>query len=251
MEQKMHRAYLVDDESLARERLRRLLETSGIQLEIAGESGDAAHAVNEINTLKPDVVFLDIQMPVLDGFDVVSMLEHPRPYIIFVTAYDQFALKAFEVFALDYLTKPVRLERLKESLLRLSPKESRKPQLDAVENLVSAHHQKKGEVIGLKRGNAIKIMPVKAISYFEADEKLVYAYTPEGRMRSDLTLQELEEWLEPKGFMRTHRAFLVRTDEVKELIPWFAGAYELKLANGTNIPVSRRKVAVIKAMLGL
>lgn len=248
----MFRAYLVDDEDLARDRLKRLLETSGFSVAVIGETESPETAVREIDSLKPDVVFLDIQMPVLDGFDVVSMLEKPRPYIIFVTAYDQYAIKAFEVFALDYLTKPVRLERLKESLERLNPAERRQHQLHAVEQLVlDQASTRKGDVIGLKRGNSIKIMPVKDVLCFEAEEKLVYAHTREGRMRTELTLQELEIWLEPKGFSRTHRAFLVRVADVKELVPWFAGTYELILTDGRRVPVSRRKVGLIKQSLGV
>ncbi|MFV1884787.1 MAG: response regulator [Balneola sp.] len=100
------KAFLVDDEPLARDRLRSLLDHSKSEVEIIGESGQASDAVEQINKLKPDVVFLDIQMPGLDGFDVVSLLEKPIPYIVFVTAYDQYAIKAFEVHALDYLQSP-------------------------------------------------------------------------------------------------------------------------------------------------
>lgn len=112
------KAFLVDDEHLARERMKSLLEHASSTIDIIGESGIASEAIERINELKPDVIFLDINMPSLDGFDVVSMLEKPRPYIIFVTAYDEYAIKAFEVHALDYLTKPVRLERLNQSLER-------------------------------------------------------------------------------------------------------------------------------------
>jgi DNA-binding LytR/AlgR family response regulator len=247
----MIRVFLVDDEDLARDRLRRLLETSGMEISIAGESGSPENAASQINSLKPDLVFLDIQMPVLDGFDVVSMLEYPRPYIVFVTAYDQFALKAFEVFALDYLTKPVRLERLKETLSRINLLLKPHPQQESVEKLVQDHQKRKGEIIGLRRGTAVRVMPVRSVLYFEAEEKLVYAHTAEGRFRSDLTLAELEEWLLEKGFSRTHRAFLVKLDCIKELVPWFAGSYQLVLNNGARVPVSRRKVSEIKTLLGI
>ncbi|MEO1023648.1 MAG: LytTR family transcriptional regulator DNA-binding domain-containing protein [Bacteroidota bacterium] len=247
------KAYLVDDESLARERLRSLLSHAETNLEIVGESGTATEAIEEINQLKPDVVFLDIEMPGLDGFDVVSLIDNPKPYIIFVTAYDQYAIKAFEVYALDYLTKPVRLERLNESLARLSQLTTtiKQHQSAAFEQAIQEKQKQPLEVLTAKRGTRIFVLDLSDILYIEAKEKLVYAHTEAQSYRLDHTLDKLEERLPNDHFIRSHRSYLVNVRFIKELIPWFSGTYEVKLSNGTQLSVSRRRVKEVKNRIGL
>ena len=245
-------AFLVDDEPLARERMRSLLELSGTNLSVVGESGSATEAVQQINAQKPDVVFLDIQMPGLDGFDVVSLLEKPRPYIVFVTAYDQYAIKAFEVFALDYLTKPVRLERLQQCLNRLQDVASlRKNQQSSMEKALESREEKPLHVLTAKKGRSIHVLDLNEVMYLEASDKLVYAHTASQKYRVDLTLDELENRLTDGRFLRTHRSYLVNITCISELIPWFSGTYELKLSNGTQLSISRRRVKTVKEHLGM
>lgn len=245
-------AFLVDDEPLARERLRSLIEHSGNFLTIVGESGQASEAIEQINTLKPDVVFLDIQMPGLDGFDVVSLLENPRPYIVFVTAYDQYAIKAFDVFALDYLTKPVRLERLQTCIDRLKDLSSlKKTQQDSLQKALDERKEKPLHVLTAKKGRGIHILDINDVLYIEADDKLLFAHTKEARFRIDSTLDGLEKRLDEGRFVRSHRSFLVNVKHINELIPWFSGTYELKLSNNVQIPVSRRRVKEVKVQLGI
>ncbi len=246
------RAFLVDDEHLARERMKSLLEHASAPIEIIGESGIASEAIEQINELKPDVIFLDIQMPGLDGFDVVSMLDKPRPYIVFVTAYDEFAIKAFEVYALDYLTKPVRLERLNKSLDRLQDVASQKElQQESIEKVIEEQSQKPLHVLTGKKGRSIHILDINEVQYLEANEKLIYAYTDSASFRIDGTLDQLEQRLTDGRFVRIHRSFLVNVTYVSELIPWFSGSYEIKLTSGKQLSVSRRRVKDVKAQLGI
>ncbi|RNC83155.1 MAG: DNA-binding response regulator [Balneola sp.] len=244
-------AFLVDDEPLARDRLRSLLEHSSEFIRIMGESGTASEAIELINTHKPEVVFLDIQMPGLDGFDVVSLLEKPRPYIVFVTAYDQYAIKAFDVHALDYLTKPVRLERLQQCLNRLKDiSDLKQEQAGALEKALKDQQEKPLHVITAKKGRGIHVLNLDDILYIEATEKLLYAHTPDNKYRVDGTLDHLEKRLQDGRFVRSHRSFLVNVKHVTELIPWFSGTYELKLSNNAPVPVSRRRVKEVKTQLG-
>ncbi len=245
-------AFLVDDEPLARERLRSLLEHADEFVQIIGESGTASEAIEQINTVKPEVVFLDIQMPGLDGFDVVSLLEKPLPYIVFVTAYDQYAIKAFEVHALDYLTKPVRLERLQQCLDRLRDlTELKEKQEGALEKALLDQQEKPLHVITAKKGRGIHVLNLDDILYIEATEKLLYAHTLDNKFRVDGTLDHLEKRLQDGRFVRSHRSFLVNVKHVTELIPWFSGTYELKLSNNAQVAVSRRRVKDVKTHLGV
>lgn len=244
----MIRCLLVDDEPLARERFRNLLHKSSTTIEILAEAESGAKAIPLIYEHKPDVVFLDIQMPGLSGFEVVDLLAHPRPHIIFVTAFDEYALKAFEVHALDYLTKPVRLERLERTLKHLCNIQTRNSEaLDAL------RHERKH--IPLSRltvhiGQRLRVVNLQEIRRIEADNKIVYVDLEDGRFRTDFTLDELEKRLDSTQFLRIHRSHLVRIGAVRELIPWFSGTYCVKLDNGTQLPVARRRLAEIKALFG-
>lgn len=246
------RAYLVDDEPLAIERLRSLLSHTKADLKIIGESGQASEAVEQINYNKPDVVFLDIQMPGLDGFDVVSLLEKPLPYIVFVTAYDQYAIKAFDVFALDYLTKPIRLERLQKCIDRLSDlSKVKETQEESLQKAIAEQKEKPLHVLTAKKGRGIHILDINEVFYIEADDKLLYAHTEITKFRIEGTLDTFEKRLAEGRFVRSHRSYLVNTKHINELIPWFSGTYELKLSNGSQIPVSRRRVKEVKEQLGI
>lgn len=244
-------ALLVDDESLARERLRSLLEHSGIDITIIGESGSATEAVHLINEMAPDLVFLDIEMPGLDGFDVISMLREPRPHIVFVTAYDQYAIKAFEVHALDYLTKPVRMERLQRCLNRILASEKPADQRASMDAVLNERPVSPLRVLTGKKGRTLHVVNVEDIIYIEAQEKELYAYTEEKRLRIEGTLRMLENRLDPGLFIRTHRSYLVNVKHICELIPWFSGTYEILLSGKRQLPVARRRVPDLKQMLGL
>jgi two-component system LytT family response regulator len=242
----MMRCVLVDDEAPARERLRDLLGQASIDVEVAGEAGSGKEAVPLIHETRPDVVFLDVQMPVIDGFEVVELLVPPRPHIVFVTAYDEHALRAFEVHALDYLTKPVRLERLDRTLAHLAG-------LAAPRDLSALGRLRAGgelQRLTLHGGGRLHVVPVGSVRFFEAEEKSVFAALKEGKLRTDFGLDELETRLDPQRFLRIHRSYIVNAAAVRELVPWFSGTWQVKLDDGTQLPVARRRVAAVKQLLG-
>ena len=246
------KAYLLDDEHLARERMKSLLQHANVSVEIIGESGIASEAIEQINESKPDVIFLDIHMPGLDGFDVVSMLEKPLPYIIFVTAFDEYAIKAFEVYALDYLTKPVRIDRLNQSLKRISKNANHNlMQQNSLEKVIADQPQKPLHVLTGKIGRSIHVLDISTVLYLEAKNKLIYAHTESNKYRIDGTLDNLEHRLIDGSFVRIHRSYLVNVKYMTELIPWFSGAYEIKLTSGVQLSVSRRRVKDVKTQLGI
>jgi two-component system LytT family response regulator len=249
------RCLLVDDESLARDRFRALLHDAGHPgMEIIGEAESGQKAIPMMYELKPDCVFLDIQMPGLSGFDVVDLLARPRPHIVFVTAYDDYALKAFEVHALDYLTKPVRLDRLQRCLRRIDEMlRGQGGQTSADANIESLRQERASLMLTrltLHAGNRLRVVNVQDIERIEAEDKIVHVFLREGRFRTDFTLDELEARLDKTLFVRIHRSHIVRIDAIKELIPWFSGSYCVKVSDGTQLPVARRRAQDVKALLG-
>jgi two-component system LytT family response regulator len=244
----MIRAIIVHDEPLARARLRTLLSQADTPVELVGEASSGEEAVALVHEFRPDLLFLDIQMPVLDGFDVVDLLTPPRPQIIFVTAYDQHALRAFEVHALDYLTKPVRLARLNQTLARLPKASNPDP---GIEHLL---RQRSGDPLlrlTVHVGRRLRVVPLEEIRWIEAEEKIVLVHLLDGgSCLTDFTLDELEMRLDPSRFLRIHRSSIVNAGRVKELAPWFAGSYIVKLDDGTQLPVARRRVRQVRTLLG-
>lgn len=255
------RALIVDDEPLARERLRLLLAEAG-GLAVVGEASDGASALEQIAALAPDVVFLDIEMPGLGGFDVVELLDVARrPAVVFVTAFDAYAVRAFDVHAVDYLTKPVRAARLRETLARLQADRSAAGRrLDAFLDADWADAERLAEPplerVTLAAGRRLRVVPVRDIARFEALDKVTVAVpvrAPDAtgaRLHPtvDFTLDALGARL--PGFLRVHRAHLVNADVVRELVPWFSGTYRVRLAGGDEVPLARRRVAAVRALLG-
>ncbi|MEM1269422.1 MAG: response regulator [Bacteroidota bacterium] len=234
------RCVLVDDEPLARERLRSLLAEADATVEIVGEAASGREAVPMIHELKPEVVFLDVQMPVLDGFDVVDLLARPRPHIVFVTAYDQYAIRAFDARAIDYLTKPVRLERLRETLRRL-PAEPTDGALDGLRPDAPL------ERLAVHAGRRLRVVQIPDVQYFEARHKLVFARLNDGEFAVDATLESLERRLSGT-FTRVHRAYLVNLNAIRELVPTRSG-YQLRLTDGTPLPVARRRASNVRRLM--
>lgn len=243
------RCLLVDDEPLARDRLRNLLDESDASVEIVAEADGGQEAVSLIHKHEPDVVFLDVQMPVLDGFDVVDLLPDARPHIVFVTAYDEYALRAFEVHALDYLTKPVRLNRLNDTLCRVreARTDDEETGLGALRDARRDHALKR---LTVHVGRRLRVVPLENIRWIEADDGFVFAHTTDGRYRTDFTLRELEERLPSADFVRTHRSSIVNLDAVYELVPEPAGTGLLRLQDGTEVKVARRRTQDVKEALG-
>ncbi|MBE7541981.1 MAG: LytTR family DNA-binding domain-containing protein [Bryobacteraceae bacterium] len=252
------RAYLIDDEPLALRRLQRLIEEDG-RITIAGSSSDPATALLEVAEIAPDVLFLDIQMPEMDGFALLSRLR--APYLtIFTTAYDRYALKAFEVNSVDYLLKPVeapQLARAIQKLERLHAGATPRPDLSALLQQMSAalENQRSGGLdrIASRTGDRVTFLELTRISHFFAEDKLTFAATAEKNWVIDRTITELEQRLDPARFARVHRSTVVNLRFVDELYPWFGGRMMLRLkdAKKTEITVSRDRLRELKSRLGL
>jgi DNA-binding LytR/AlgR family response regulator len=244
------RALLVDDEDLARIALRRALEPER-DIEIVGEAANGIEAIERIAELRPDLVLLDIEMPGFDGFEVVQQLTNP-PVIVFVTAYDEYAVRAFEANAIDYLLKPVQPERLARALARVR---QRIPPSSAEHGgkVKEVARERGGPVrrIAARRGKRIVIVPLREVIRVEIEEKLVFAVTANDRLLVEKTISELEAILEPAGFLRISRGELVNLEMVKELVPWFSGTWRVKLANGEERDVSRERARQLKEAMGV
>ena len=259
------RAYLVDDEPLAIERLARLLASyDGVN--IAGSAIDPAQALNFLSGEEGksiDVLFLDIQMPAMSGFELLSRLTD-QPFVIFTTAYDEYALRAFEVNSIDYLLKPIdaeQLERAIRKLQRVRPaakaawqQSDEWPRL--LQDLAASLREQRQEYprrIAYRVGERISFLDLDTVTHFQALDKLTYAIA-DGRQHSvDQTVADLERRLDPARFFRIHRAVLVNMDWIHEVNSWFAGkvVVTLKDPRHTQLPVARDRVRILKARLGI
>jgi len=246
------RTLIVDDEAPARERLRNLLAGNEL-VELIGEARDGAEAVQRIELTSPDLVLLDIQMPVLDGFEVLEALEDP-PAIIFITAYDEYAIKAFEVNALDYLLKPFSQERLDKAIARahqdLAAGREFAPK---IEPLLQSFGEEKRYLsrLAVREGDRFLVLDAQDIDWMEAKEGGVLLHAGAEEHTVSRSLSELETRLDPGLFFRAHRSIVVNLDRVKEIIPWFAGSHRLRLTTGAEIDLSRSRAKALRETLGL
>jgi two-component system, LytTR family, response regulator len=248
------RVFLVDDEPLAIERLQRMLAVSE-QIEVVGHNTDPTRALREIEALRPDTLFLDIEMPALTGFELVSRLTF-EPTIVFTTAYDHYALQAFQVNSIDYLLKPIEPEDLARALGKLT--RTGGPRLAQVSAAIAAIMDARTAAAPLQRiasrvGQRIKLVDLQRVSHFAADDKLTYAVTEEGAHVVDMTLSDLEATLDSRRFQRIHRSWLVNLDYVTELNGSFAGTYRVRLRDRqqSELRVARDRVQPLKEKLGL
>jgi len=256
------RAFLVDDEPLALERLGRLL-ASFPELQIAGKALDPEEAVSALNIRQVDVLFLDIQMPGMNGFELLSRLS-VQPFVIFTTAYDQHALRAFETNAIDYLLKPIepaQLERALKKLGRIRPivkpgwqQDPALPQLlkDLTASLREGHASYPHRIAS-RIGERISFLPLDDVTHFLAQDKLTFAVTNGRRHCVDQTIADLEHRLDPAKFLRIHRSALVNVDWIHEVNSWFAGKVivTLKDQQHTQLTVARDRVRTLKERLGI
>src|SRR5262245_20600231 len=240
------RVLVVDDEPLARERLRKLLKEQP-DIELIGECSDGASAVEKIGREAPELVFLDVQMPELDGFGVLAQLPaESRPAVIFATAHDQFALKAFEVHAVDYLLKPFDKERFKTALQRGMEqiRRRRSGDLDQRLNALLADVRPEAkpkhlERLAIKSSGRVVLVKVEDIDWIEAADNYVSLHLGSEQHLHRETLSRIEAQLSPGKFMRISRSTIVNVDRIKELQPLFHGEYAVILRNGTRLTMSR------------
>ncbi|MCC7415797.1 MAG: response regulator transcription factor [Acidobacteria bacterium] len=264
------RAVLVDDEPLARDELGFLLERLG-GVEVVGQAGNGVDALTTIGRLRPDLVFLDVQMPGLTGFEVARRLldAHDLTHIVFVTAYDQHAIEAFEVNAVDYLLKPVDPSRLQLAAERArrriqadragmdadpaAPPRATDDQLEKIVQLV-AERQSRRDRLAIKVGERFLLVQSEEIIYASlADESITVVTGQHAGTSNYRTLDELHARLDPSVFWRVHRSHLVNINKIKEIVPWFSRNYILRMkdANATEIPVSRTQTRRLREYLKL
>jgi DNA-binding LytR/AlgR family response regulator len=220
------------------------------ELEIVAQANDGKRAIELINSLKPELVFLDIQMPEATGFEVLKSIEH-QPYIIFITAYDQYAIKAFEENALDYVMKPFSKERISKAVQRVL--ELNKPMdQQLIENLKIAlqgrEYQKR---FAVKMGDEIYIISEQEIYYFQAENKYVLLFTNQKKFIIETSLKELEQVLDPHVFLRIHKGTIISLNKVKKIVKWFHSELLVQLSdsNKTKLKVSRNRKQLLKQKL--
>jgi two-component system, LytTR family, response regulator len=238
------RTLIVDDEPLARDRVKRFLRDEN-DIMILGECGNGKEAIAAIKEQKPDLVFLDIQMPEKNGFEVVKALDlQPMPSIIFVTAYDQYAIQAFDVHALDYLLKPFNRERLHRAVVHARERIEHRNLGDIDERLTSLIADIRGEKKYLERlvvksVGRVFFLKTDEIDWIEAAGNYVKLHTGKESHMIRETMNGIEAKLNPEKFLRIHRSTVVHIDRIKELHPMFSGDYSVILRNGTELALSR------------
>ena len=251
----MIRAWLVDDEKLALTRLARMLRETA-KIEIAGTSTNPQEALARLSETSVDALFLDIEMPGLNGFELLSRLAAP-PAVVFTTAYDQYAIKAFEANGTDYLLKPVTPEALDRAISKLERNRNVDPAQyrDMLDRLTAAlgkqgHHYPRR--IPSKLGDRVQFIDLDKVTHFFAEGKLTYAATPNKNFVVDDSIVQLETKLDPAQFQRIHRAYLVNLAAVAEVCSWFGGKMIARLNDPphTELPIARDRVKTLKERLG-
>src|SRR5579871_5317151 len=245
------RAAIVDDEELARQLLREYLWEAG-GIEIVAESGNGFDAVKAIGELKPDLVFLDVQMPKLDGFEVLELID-PPPAVIFVTAYDQYAMRAFDAHAVDYLLKPFHLERFKKALERARDRigKSRTTGPSAAELAAAARPPGQAlERIVVKDGSKVHIIAVEKLDYVEAQDDYIALHSEKKSYLKQQTISSIETQLDPAKFARVHRSYIVNLERIARIEPYTKDSRVAVLQDGTQIPVSRSGHGKLREALG-
>lgn len=240
-------ALIVDDEELARQVIREMLKAHP-EVEIAGECANGFEAVRMAGELKPDLVFLDIQMPKLDGFEVLELIGS-EVAIVFVTAHDEHALRAFEVHAVDYLLKPFTADRFDAALERA--KQRIGEELPAPTELTAATREpgQYAERIVVKDGTRVQIIPVAKLDYAEAQDDYVALASQGKKHLKQQTISSLEAALDPKNFVRIHRSYLVNLERVARLEPYSKDSHVVILNDGARLPVSRPGYTRLRAFL--
>lgn len=242
-----HKVVIIDDERLARKELTSLLAAHK-NIEVVAEAANADEGIKQIDKHNPDLVFLDIQMPEKSGFDMLEEMDEV-PNVVFVTAYDEYAIKAFEVNALDYLLKPVEPERLADTLAKIGVGEELKntmQQINSGKEVLGSESQ-----IFLKDGEKCWFVTLKDISLFESEGNYVRVYFDNHKPLILKSLNNLEERLDKKTFFRANRKYIINLRWVEHIENWFNGGLQVELKNGQKIEVSRRQASRFKDLMSL
>ncbi len=245
------KAIIIDDEPLARTIVKEYLQSHS-SIEVVAECNDGFEGVKAINQHHPDLIFLDIQMPKINGFEMLELIEQP-PAVIFTTAFDEYAIKAFEARAIDYLLKPFSQERFNKALEKFTDQTSLQQQKKATENLLQSAPElpSQSERIVVKTAGKIKIIPVSSVQYIEAADDYVKIYTADGSFLKNKTMGFYEKTLAADSFVRTHRSYIVNIQEITRIDPYEKESHLAILKSGVKLPVSKMGYAKLKTVLGL
>lgn len=246
----MSKVIIIDDEPLARSIVKEYLQKHP-QLEIAQECNDGFEGLKAIQQHQPDLLFLDIQMPKINGFEMLELVEEP-PAVIFTTAFDEYAIKAFEAHAIDYLLKPFNQDRFDKAIGKwreqknAALKDSTKELLETA-SLSPSQNQR----IVIKDGSKIKIIPVHDVFYLEAADDYVKIHTKEGYFLKNKTMAHFEQALDAQYFVRSHRSYIVNVQQITRIDPYEKDAHVAILRSGAKVPVSRNGYGKLREVLGL
>lgn len=244
----MIRTIIIDDEPLAAGIIQEFLMEFP-EFEVLEVCQDGFQGLKAINLHKPDLIFLDVQMPKITGFEMLELLDEP-PAVIFTTAFDQYALKAFDAKAMDYLLKPFSEARFKQAIERfLESRGNNSEKEDSEEGL--SHMAEKSNRLVVRVKNDIKIIPIAEVIYFEADDDYVTIHTPGGKYLKKMTMKTLEESLDSAKFARVHRSFIINLNGITGIEPYERDTYLVKLRAGEQIPVSKTGYSRLRQVLGL
>lgn len=244
----MYKAIIIDDEPLGRQLLATLLAAHP-QLELVAECGDGFEGFKAIQQYHPDLIFLDVQMPRLSGFEMLELLDEP-PAVIFTTAFDQYAMDAFEANAIDYLLKPITRERFDKAIEKwLKTAGTAKP-IQALPALTEGAAAGYAQRIVVKDRGAIRIIPAADIHYIEAADDYVKIFTADGTFLKKATMGHIEASLDPAQFVRVHRSAIIPVRQIGKIEPYEKESHIARLQCGANVPVSKAGMAKLKMVLG-
>jgi two-component system LytT family response regulator len=241
------KALIIDDEPLARGIVREYL-SGYASVEVAGECGDGFEALKAITATQPDLLFLDVQMPKITGFEMLELIDGEPPAVIFTTAYDEYALRAFESNAVDYLLKPFSRERFDKAMKRFLEGGSPR-RLEGLNEAVK--HPDEGARVVVKRGTSIRILPTADVHYIEAFDDYVKLFTKEGFELKKKSMNYFEKVLNPSEFVRTHRSYIINLKELSRIEPMQGETHLAVLRSGVSIPVSKSGYLKLREVLKL
>jgi len=247
----MIKTIIIDDEPLARDLIKEYLKAYPF-IHVVQECGDGFEGVKAISQHQPDLIFLDVQMPKINGFEMLELL-NPSPAVIFTTAFDEYAIKAFEAHAIDYLLKPFSKERFDKAILKLKVeneklKNSCTPLLN--EDQLTLSPEQNNRVV-VKTGNNIRIIPMQEILYLQADDDYVKIHTKDGSFLKKKTISYYENVMDASQFVRVHRSYILQVQQVTRIEPYEKDSHIAILKSGEKIPISKTGYPKLKAILGL
>ena len=245
----MSKIITIDDEPLARSIVKEYLQKYP-ELEVVEECNDGFEGFKAIQQHQPDLIFLDIQMPKINGFEMLELLDQ-APAVIFTTAFDEYAIKAFEAHAVDYLLKPFSQERFDKAIQKW--KEQKVSSQKNTEELLetASHSPAQSQRIVVKTGSKIKIIPVHDVFYLEAADDYVKVHTQEGSFLKNKTMSHFEKTLDPQQFVRSHRSYIINIQQITRIDPYEKDNHVAILKSGTKVPVSRNGYVKLRTVLGL